>query len=51
MSAVHYCFIARDSDMIVFECLVNKDYKQPQLRTFAVDLLVQKERENKNKLT
>jgi len=24
MSGVHYCFIARDSDMLVFEKLVNK---------------------------
>ena len=24
MSGVHYCFIARDSDMIVYEKLVNK---------------------------
>ena len=51
MSTVHYCFIARDSDMIVFECLVTKDLKQPQLRTISVDLITLKEKENASTLT
>ena len=28
---IHYCFIARDSDMVVFESILNKDLSgQPQ---------------------
>lgn len=45
MSTVHYCFIARDSDMIVFECLVTKDLKQPQLKSISVEILTRKEKE------
>lgn len=39
MSGVHYCFIARDSDMIVFEKLVNKQINQRQLTNEAVQLI------------
>ena len=31
MSGVHYCFIAKDSDMVVFEKVVNKSLNPRQL--------------------
>ena len=46
--SVHYCFIARDSDMVVFENLVNKDLKQSQLKDEAIEILVSKEKEVKD---
>lgn len=39
MSGVHYCFIARDSDMIVFEKLINKNLNQKQLTNEAVQMM------------
>ena len=36
MSGVHYCFIARDSDMIVFEKMVNRALDESQLNNEAV---------------
>ena len=36
---MHYCFIARDSDMIVFEKLINKQLNQRQLTNEAVQLV------------
>ena len=36
MSGVHYCFVARDSDMIVFEKFVNRQLNQKQLTNEAV---------------
>ena len=39
MSGIHYCFIARDSDMIVFEKLVNKQINQRQLTNEAVQII------------
>ena len=40
---VHYCFIARDSDMIVFEKIVNKKLNQRQLTNEAVQIVTQLE--------
>ena len=35
-SPIHYCFIARDSDMVVFESILNKDLSaQPQAQRSA----------------
>ena len=39
MPGVHYCFIARDSDMIVFEKLVNKSLNQSQLTNEAIRIV------------
>ena len=39
MSGVHYCFVARDSDMIVFEKLVNRDLNQRQLTNEAIQVI------------
>ena len=46
MSQVHYCVIARDSDMIVFESLMNKELNVRQLKSEAIDFITQKESEN-----
>ncbi len=46
--SVHYCVIARDSDMIVFETLVNKDKNARQLRSELMEIITIKERENKS---
>lgn len=46
--SVHYCVIARDSDMIVFESLVNKDMNPRQLRSEAMEIITQKEKENEH---
>jgi hypothetical protein len=46
MSQVHYCVIARDSDMIVFESLMNKELNVRQLKSEALDFITQKESEN-----
>jgi len=45
--SIHYCFIAKDSDMIVFENLVNKAMQDnlSQLKNESEALLVQKERD------
>ena len=43
MSGIHYCFIARDSDMIVFEKKVNKSLNQSQLTNEAVQIISQME--------
>ena len=40
---IHYCFIARDSDMIVFEKLVNKKLNQRQLTNEAMQIVTQLE--------
>lgn len=47
MSLVHYCIIARDSDMVVFECLLNKELKQSQLKDTIGDIIAEKENQNK----
>ena len=44
--SVHFCVIARDSDMVVFETLVNKDMNQRQLRSEAIEVITHIEREN-----
>ena len=36
---IHYCFIARDSDMIVFEKFVNKKLNERQLTNEAVQIV------------
>ena len=40
---IHYCFIARDSDMIVFEKIVNKKLNQRQLTNEAMQIVTQLE--------
>ena len=49
--SVHYCIIARDSDMIVFESLVNKDKNSRQLRSESMEIITIKEKENKSIIT
>ncbi len=49
--SVHYSIIARDSDMIVFETLVNKDKNQRQLRSECMEIITVKESENKSIIT
>ena len=44
MSNVHYCFIARDSDMVVFEILLNQDLNMRQLQNEVIEMLVAQER-------
>ena len=44
MTNVHYCFIARDSDMVVFEILLNSDLNLRQLQNEMTELLVAQER-------
>ena len=39
MSNVHYVFIARDSDMIVFEKLVNRDLNAKHLNQQSVEII------------
>lgn len=46
--SVHYCVIARDSDMIVFECLVNKDMNPRQLRSEAMEIITREEKDNEH---
>lgn len=46
--SVHYCIISRDSDMIVFENLVNKDMNPRQLRSEAMEIITQKEKESEH---
>ena len=48
MSGVHYCFVARDSDVIVFEKLVNRDLNQRQLPNVAVTLISAQEKIDEN---
>lgn len=48
MSGVHYCFIARDSDMIVFEKLINKNLNQKQLTNEAVQMMQTIEQESEH---
>ena len=48
MSGVHYCFVARDSDMIVFEKLVNRGLNNTQLTNEAVQLISQQEKIDEN---
>ena len=40
---IHYCFIARDSDMIVFEKVVNKSLNPRQLTNETVQIVSQLE--------
>ena len=47
MSNVYYCIIARDSDMVVFEYLINKELKQNQLKDTIVEMIGQKEEQKK----
>jgi predicted ATP-grasp superfamily ATP-dependent carboligase len=42
--SIHYCFIARDSDIIVFEKLVNKSLNPRQLTNEAVQIVSQMEK-------
>lgn len=44
--SVHYCVIARDSDMIVFEALVNKEMNPRQLRSEVMEIITVKEKDN-----
>jgi hypothetical protein len=46
--SVHYGFIARDSDMVVFELLVNKEMNPRQLRSDSIEILSAKEKESKD---
>jgi hypothetical protein len=46
--SVHYCVIARDSDMIVFECPVNKEMNPRQLRSEAMEIITAKESDNEH---
>ena len=46
--SVHYCVIARDSDMIVFECLQNKEMNPRQLRSEAMEIITVKEKDNEH---
>ena len=46
MADVHFCVIARDSDMVVFEALVTKSMNQRQLRNEAVEVITIKEKES-----
>ena len=41
MSKVHYAFIARDSDMIVFEKHINRDLNAKQIHNEAVEIITQ----------
>ena len=51
MSGVHYCFIARDSDMIVFEKLVNKGLNASQVTNEAVQIVTQLENKSEEERT
>ena len=44
MSTVHYCFIARDSDMVVFEALLTPSLNIRQLQNEVTEMLVAQER-------
>ena len=44
MSDVHYCFIARDSDMVVFEVKITQSLNTVQLQNEVTEMLVQQER-------
>jgi hypothetical protein len=46
--SVHYCVIARDSDMIVFEILVNKEMNPRQLKSETMEIVTAKEEEYKS---
>jgi hypothetical protein len=46
--SVHYGFIAKDSDMIVFEILVNKEMNPRQVKAAVIEVVVVKEEENKD---
>ena len=46
MSGVHFCLIARDSDMIVFETLVNKEMNPRQLRAEVMEIVTEKEKDS-----
>ena len=39
MSKVYYAFIARDSDMIVFEKQVNRELNAKQVQNEAVEII------------
>ena len=45
-NTVYYGFIARDSDMIVFEYMNSKEMKLTQFHAATIELLVEKEKEN-----
>lgn len=45
MSGVHYCFIAKDSDMIIFERVVNKELSADRLKQEAIELISGLERQ------
>ena len=49
--SVHYGFIARDSDMVVFEILINKEMNPRQLRSDSIEILSVKEKESKDIIT
>ena len=44
--SVQYCIIARDSDMVVFESLVNKDFNPRQLLSEALEVITMKEKDS-----
>ena len=43
MSQVHYVFIARDSDMIVFEKHINREFNAKQIHNEVVEIITQQE--------
>ena len=44
VSGIHYVFIARDSDMVVFERLVNKKLTLNQLNHEAIEIVTELEK-------
>ena len=44
MSNVHYCFIARDSDMVVFEILMKQSFNVAQFQNEVTEILVAQEK-------
>ena len=41
--AIHYCFIAKDSDMIIFEAQPDKEMSHAQLKNEALEILIKAE--------
>ena len=49
--SVHYGFIARNSDMVVFEILINKEMNPRQLRSDSIEILSEKEKQSADIIT
>ncbi len=49
--SVHYGFIARDSDMVVFEILINKEMNPRQIRSDSIEILSAKEKQSADVIT